>query len=1604
VLLRRSRKSWLREKIQELRQDFTALSPAWPGLLSTSTLQEASHIQKLLTDSVGENLSKLRSTPEDFYLTPAWQEARSFLEAKADLASAFVAVESRQSPRLLSQLDSGLGLGRLILALVWTFTWYGVPDLNQGMEMGFDGTCFDESGDGRSSIQMHPDAQIKVASTLLENCNHTSKQLPDRGFWHQDMFSGGPMRLGAAVASAHGEAGMRSELMQASGPHWCEDRILERKNPIFRTAKALSRIRRSCPALSSSHDLQAKLIEGEPEQLAYWKLAESEPRAMLVLLNFAKDPSTMDFKFSLPPIEVSSLKDGQRFMNLLNPGQVAIVVAKGNDSYFFVPALDRPPRASIFALEEEVAPDEDPDWLVCTAVSLPSLPQDPCQSGSSLGWWLTDKHLPASWATCSAVILWILLVLVPLVRRSSSSICIGIVSQVCAPLPLEADGNLESALPTDEAPKRHVLCADLEHSIPSRGIEVTFGRVGKAFGRVLHEHPPGKLSLVHPMFKDCDYGKLDFYSELSLLVDGKTQVVEVLIMEEEEVGGTCRVRYLLRHWLFSERPSEDLHAPAMNKLRVLRFYSLWNQAVAAMLNMLDPDVYRCVDYHTALAPLYLEAEARVPVILVLRDASQMGVIESDLVSDRFWKTVPALRRLSLIFNLQVRILRKYCVFEGRFNMLKAGVAYIHEAQGGHGACTVSAHPDLRIEHVLFSGLQVTCLNPLQQGHGLAQEVLRTMRVQSKTALQRHCRLEEDPEAKILVFINWAKHVDVVALATEILFSNKAVQVVLAGPVEDACGLWAQDSVASIAQQFRGRIFLNTEFCSLPEDLLRGADFVMPCPLELYADVDFAMLGVPTIGCAAGRLGQMPGVYYCQQNSSSNEMLASAIFCAVQQSLQMSEHTYWQLAVAGTQVLCSATIWKEKMLEAYTRAQRSFRHKACKSSRHGHLWTGSSVSQEDLQRAIAPRRSSSLRPISSTAALVHQMQVLDIDEDAEFLTQPVSETRAHTLMKAVAATPHGTIRTDATALHKDISQAAERLKEKNAITRWLMKQFACGLCLRIHTVIGLCYVFVPMGELALKTVEVKLQEGSLAIEVQWSIYFAGAALGCCLWLVLSAGIPPNLLMAISQAINLIVFVLMPSMASGVFESDLSYTFYLVVSGAQSSSRLLFLIWNFSEDEQGFEVAIWRLGLLEGLRAGLAWLAVTLSLAGMDYVNKQAVFLVSFITLILLCKAPDSYSSRVLPRTGLGAVLCRPSFLLLLTSEVLCALSSYGAQDITHWFSLNGWEPSEVRGFALLAAGLLPLALASTSSCLRRISVWGPWALRDFACILPPAPLLRVLALYDLGHRKYRSEVFVAAMMLSVAMELTRFVAVWSAIMTVLASRCYALKGCYLCLCSVMVATAVSPWLAQWQSKMLCASSPFDPLVTLEPSFDGVGLGESTAWSVLPLALLSYVFQLLALPGFNKDVPSFKENSSYACGSTSWKQVPVGEVNRLRSQAHCAEKLWQAEVSQFRLESKAEAEVSPFRLESKAEVEVQSEDDVENDDVASEHESLKFPSLTSHEHDKDTATKAEEVRISVSLKDEVPEVRDDGEQLEILLKLPTDEVEIEVECSAAKSSVE
>ena len=57
-----------------------------------------------------------------------------------------------------------------------------------------------------------------------------------------------------------------------------------------------------------------------------------------------------------------------------------------------------------------------------------------------------------------------------------------------------------------------------------------------------------------------------------------------------------------------------------------------------LIRRLKPDVYHCMDYHAAMAPLYLEDRSRalqlqlhgevheqIPIILVLHNADYMGV-------------------------------------------------------------------------------------------------------------------------------------------------------------------------------------------------------------------------------------------------------------------------------------------------------------------------------------------------------------------------------------------------------------------------------------------------------------------------------------------------------------------------------------------------------------------------------------------------------------------------------------------------------------------------------------------------------------------------------------------------------------------------------------------------------------------------------------------------------------------------------------------------------------------------------------------------------------------------------------------------------------------
>lgn len=1472
--------------LEELCQYYSALPDQEPGLLSSYPLQEVFHLR----DSV-LGASDAMGLYEEEGAVAAIERSRTAL-ATGKMRLALAGAESRGVRKLLSSPRQGHELWRLIIAMAWSFTWYGIPDLTSGMEQGLNGLCYRNDEERK---KLHDDMVAQgiegdVVHSVLANCDYEALgDQTDSGFWHQDSFLGGPMRLGAAVTSVNRQVGIMNHLMGAGGPHWCEDPVVDRENQAFNTARALIRIRRSCYPLRTELDVGA----GDGAQLAYWKLhdgredmlIEEQPLGMLVVLSISPEPSIESRKYRLP----SSLRytEGQAFIDLLQPQRLAMVFTTSNGTFLLVPAELDPSHVSIFAPVETAVKDlEGSDWMVCRGVALPPL-RDTCKETARSDMWLT----------AGLVILWIVGGVGILAWNYRTRIYLSIVKEATFPNIMQISG--------PRVEPKHVICAAIEHTIPERGVKVSAGGLGKVLDQMLREHPKCTLSLVHPMFGDVDYGELEEFDEIRCVVDGKEQTIQVYTMQSE-LNGINRVWYILKHEVFTEKVKTAPYPPSMTKVRTLRYFSLWNQATAALIRKLKPDIYHCMDYHAALAPLYLEESEQIPIILVLHNADYMGVVETDFISDRFWKTVTQLRRLSLILNLKVATIRKYCMFEGRLNMLKAGVTYIKQTQAGYGICAVSENyaVELKRERTLFAGLPY--LISLDNATDPADiqtsiEKLRALRFEAKGQLQRHCGLDEDPGAKILIFIGrWVKQkgVDHIAMLTPaFLRSHPEVQIILAGPPDDACGLYAGTLLDQLGDEFKGRLFVCTKFFRLPEELRRGAHlcFTPSCSEPFgYVDVEFGLLGVPSVGAAIGGLGKMPGVYFRQQNSDDSKSLIDSFFCSVDHALNLPDTEYWEMALNATKADFPFDTWRANLSGSYSKAITNFKSFAGETNllfdAQQHADAGT---REVLNEAMAPRKATVLRRMSSTAQVAHQMRILDIDEDAEFLTQPVSDDRTHELMREAIfqGQMKGKVK-DAEQLQSQICQADQRLTERSHMTQWLMKPFARGLCLRIHVVIALGYIFSPVGETLLKSMDVRARSNTLASEhALWITFYMGAGCGCLLWLFLSRGIPPNLLMASSQLLNIIFFVLVPSLPGEFFESPFSTLTYLGLCGLQSTSRLLFIVWNFNEDfHGGFQVAAKRIGVLESLRSCVGWISVNLSYAGLEFINRNLVLVVSLGTTVLLFKAPQCYASYVLPSTGILEGMTHKSFILLVFAEFLNMLAAYPSQTYTLWWTLNGLEPGEIAGFALLTGFLAPVMLTAIFTLLAKMNRWGPWAMRDFTCLLPPGSLLRALALWDLGNLHFRSRIFVVAVLLSVCVDVAHGAAVWSSIMTILGNKWYALKGCYICLTLASFASAFSPWMGHYLGTAFANASNLYDNANLDVPVSGKGsFSDATFWAVVPLAAASYVFQLMAMRYFNNDILTFKGHGNLlpdGCrtGSDSHMEaVPTWKVKRLRKAA-------------------------------------------------------------------------------------------------------------------------
>ncbi|CAE7621442.1 susA, partial [Symbiodinium sp. CCMP2456] len=155
--------------LEELCQYYSALPTQEPGFLSTYPLQE---IYQLRDTCLGNGWNAM-----DLYQQPgaarAVKTARGVLEAQGNMRLSMAGVESQSFRKLLSY-GQGDELWRLLVATGWSFTWYGIPDIANGVEQGLNGLCYRDQA-GRSSLSqkmIDSGMERSVVDSILSSCDY----------------------------------------------------------------------------------------------------------------------------------------------------------------------------------------------------------------------------------------------------------------------------------------------------------------------------------------------------------------------------------------------------------------------------------------------------------------------------------------------------------------------------------------------------------------------------------------------------------------------------------------------------------------------------------------------------------------------------------------------------------------------------------------------------------------------------------------------------------------------------------------------------------------------------------------------------------------------------------------------------------------------------------------------------------------------------------------------------------------------------------------------------------------------------------------------------------------------------------------------------------------------------------------------------------------------------------------------------------------------------------------------------------------------------------------------------------------------------------------
>eukprot|EP00929_Paragymnodinium_shiwhaense_P124282 TRINITY_DN9941_c0_g1_i2.p1 TRINITY_DN9941_c0_g1~~TRINITY_DN9941_c0_g1_i2.p1 ORF type:complete len:818 (+),score=214.51 TRINITY_DN9941_c0_g1_i2:71-2524(+) len=318
--------SWLKEKVPEgLTQRINDLKDMYlkhekfphPGLNAGYNFYESGKMKDWMLGANGNVADSLGwyFSDENPEMTSVMAQnkpccATSELGCTSELSDFWILLEIHDWPRF--NTDHPKDQDFSIVGFAGIFTAPGQPVIYYGQEQGLNSVCPTQQ-DRNHAVGLTVDA-----------CKHLNDERS-----RQNMFMTGPWRLGSSVPALDDLSWIGTlskeqlQKLEVQG----EDPMLNKDNKIFKTVKALARLRRSCPALIHGTTMKRFSTGGTRGVLSFSRIQKGEGgMEILSILNPGEEEAQIDHVY----LETSLNSDAQTYQSVFDDATGSVKKVEGH--------------------------------------------------------------------------------------------------------------------------------------------------------------------------------------------------------------------------------------------------------------------------------------------------------------------------------------------------------------------------------------------------------------------------------------------------------------------------------------------------------------------------------------------------------------------------------------------------------------------------------------------------------------------------------------------------------------------------------------------------------------------------------------------------------------------------------------------------------------------------------------------------------------------------------------------------------------------------------------------------------------------------------------------------------------------------------------------------------------------------------------------------------------------------------------------------------------------------------------------------------------------------------------------------------------------------